>query len=64
MAAVGLLTLFINRLYTTNCAMPCGYFDGTRDVVIKIGVGLLLLGIALLAYSTARVLIGRGKRNT
>lgn len=55
----GLLILIINRLYIANCTLPCGYFDGARDVVIKIGIGLFLISIILLAYSTVRMLANR-----
>ncbi len=61
LTVVGVLTLFINRLYTANCVMPCGYFDDTRDVVIKIGAGILVVGVFILVYGVIRVVVDTGK---
>lgn len=56
---VGIATLFINRYYTSQCAIPCGYFGSTRNWVIRIGigaviVGLLVLGVGILQFIRAQ----------
>ncbi len=59
LVVAGLITLFISKWYTANCAMPCGYFDNTRSIVIKIGISMIVLGVVAVMTGLAQVIFNK-----